>query len=178
MRRTQRYIKKLRLKVTEARSKGHTYEAIRKKYGCSPATISKWSKGIQPYRYCVNCGEINSEKLEQYHPDKTNKPDYIVTLCSNCRLAISSHQFREKIEESKGILKQIQLILPLQAESKSQILPISLNPQITRELSKGALSLAAVSLSVGALLDKEVPFSIRILASLAAVQSFKKAINL
>ncbi|HOL21321.1 MAG TPA: helix-turn-helix domain-containing protein [bacterium] len=95
MRRTEKELKKLRLRIIELRKSGYDYEDIRRKTGASPNTISKILKNFKG-RYCQKCGETNSEVLEEHHPDKENQPDYTITLCANCHEEITRRQLRER----------------------------------------------------------------------------------
>ncbi|MCX8083021.1 MAG: helix-turn-helix domain-containing protein [bacterium] len=83
MRRTKKEIKKLRIKIIKLREEGKSYEEIRRRTGASPNTISDILQRFTG-KYCVNCGETNSNVLHEHHPDKENRPDYTITLCANC----------------------------------------------------------------------------------------------
>ncbi|MBN1446267.1 MAG: hypothetical protein JW957_09230 [Candidatus Omnitrophica bacterium] len=100
MRRTQKDMKKLRLKIIDLSKQGNSYEVIRKKTGASPGTISKVLKGFTG-RYCHKCGITNAEVLEEHHPDKINRPDETITLCANCHEEISRRQQRERIKKAQ-----------------------------------------------------------------------------
>lgn len=103
MRRKNRQIKKLRLKVIEDKKNGLTYKDIRKKRGVSPSTISQWTKGKDLKRYCKLCGETDPEKLEEHHPNKQRLPNHTETLCASCHSKITREQFRRKRKEKKVV---------------------------------------------------------------------------
>jgi predicted transcriptional regulator len=73
MRRTEKEIRKLRLKIIELKKDGKTYEEIRRTTGASPSTIAKILKNFNG-RYCVKCGETNPDVLEEHRPDKETYP--------------------------------------------------------------------------------------------------------
>ena len=100
MRRTEKEIRKLRLKIIELKRDGKTYEEIRRITSASPSTIAKILKNFNG-RYCVKCGETNPEVLEEHHPDKENYPDYTITLCANCHEQITREQLRQKNKKQK-----------------------------------------------------------------------------
>lgn len=110
MRRPEKRAKKLRLKVVEARRKGMTYEEIRRRYHVSPSTISRWTKGLEGNRYCVECGETDPTKLEQHHPDKINRPSHTVWLCANCHAVITRRQAKEKKRVLDPISQKLRLL--------------------------------------------------------------------
>ncbi|MEM5830858.1 MAG: helix-turn-helix domain-containing protein [candidate division WOR-3 bacterium] len=121
MRRTEKEIKKLRLKIIELKKEGKSYEEIRRKTGASPNTIAKVLKGFSG-RYCINCGETNPDVLHEHHPDKENRPDYTITLCANCHNEI--HRSKEK--KGKDIEQKTDVILQPQNN------PISVLPEVVR----------------------------------------------
>jgi RNase P subunit RPR2 len=101
MRRTEKEIGKLRLRIIELRQKGKTYEEIRRITSASPTTIAKILKNFKG-RYCVKCGEVNTEVLEEHHPDKVNMPDYTITLCANCHEKITREQLRKRNKQQES----------------------------------------------------------------------------
>jgi RNase P subunit RPR2 len=101
MRRTEKEIGKLRLRIIELRQKGKTYEEIRRITSASPTTIAKILKNFKG-RYCIKCGEVNTEVLEEHHPDKVNMPDYTITLCANCHEKITREQLRKRNKQQES----------------------------------------------------------------------------
>ena len=99
MKRTNRAATRMRLKILEARKKGMTYEEIRRRYGVSPNTISRLTKGKSIARYCARCGETTPEKLEEHHPDKVNHPTETIDLCANCHSEIHRKKPRPRKKE-------------------------------------------------------------------------------
>lgn len=121
MRRTEKEIKKLRLKIIELKKEGKSYEEIRRRTGASPNTIAKVLKGFTG-RYCINCGETNPDVLHEHHPDKENRPDYTITLCANCHNEV--HRSKEKKE------KDIEQKTNISIQPKQN--PVSVLPEVVK----------------------------------------------
>ena len=84
MRISTRRLKRRRLKLIKARKEGATFSELQRRFGVSPNYLSKVFKGKDINKYCQHCGENDPEALEKHHPDKENRPDYWIWLCSNC----------------------------------------------------------------------------------------------
>lgn len=123
MRRTEREMKKLRLKIIELRKEGKTWEETRRITNASPNTLSKILKNFTG-RYCQKCGETNPKVLEEHHPDKINRPDFTITLCANCHEEITRKQLRERVKKQKLENPESKLI-----PQETNISPVSETPK-------------------------------------------------
>jgi len=127
MRRTEKEIKKLRLKIIELKKEGKTYEEIRRITSASPSTIAKILKNFNG-RYCVKCGETNPNVFEEHRPDKETYPDYTITLCANCHEEITRKQLRQrnkhqKLQKNSADSNRV-FIKDLSRKSEFQIVPV------------------------------------------------------
>lgn len=117
MRRRREEVEKLKVKVIEAVKEGHTYQEIREKYGVSPSSIAKWTKGKDLRRYCKQCGETDPAKLEEHHPDREKLSDHTVTLCANCHSKITRKQASKRNKgQEKPILQKTVEAVPQRAQ--------------------------------------------------------------
>jgi len=155
MRRTDKEIKKLRLKIIELKKEGKTYEEIRRITSASPSTIAKILKNFKG-RYCVKCGETNPEVLEENHPDKLNHPDYTITLCANCHEEITREQLRrrdkqQRLQENNSAGNQnVILVEDLSKKKDIQIVPakpLNCNPQEIVKIQNYSANMPIISTS-------------------------------
>ena len=96
MRTSTRRLKRRRLKLIKARKEGMTFSELQRRFGVSPNYLSKLFKGKDINKYCEKCGENDSEVLEKHHPDKENRPDYAIWLCSNCHSKVTRKEGRKR----------------------------------------------------------------------------------
>jgi len=96
MRISTRRLKRRRLKLIKARKEGATFSELQRRFGVSPNYLSKLFKGKDVNKYCEHCGENDPEVLEKHHPDKENRPDYAIWLCSNCHSKITRKEAKER----------------------------------------------------------------------------------
>ena len=96
MRISTRRLKRRRLKLIKARKEGATFSQLQRRFGVSPNYLSKLFKGKDVNKYCEHCGENDPEVLEKHHPDKENRPDYAIWLCSNCHSKITRKEAKER----------------------------------------------------------------------------------
>ena len=101
MRRRKKEVEKLRVKILEEKRAGCTYEEIQKKTGASSRTIANLVKGKDLSRFCTICGETDTQKLDEHHADKANRPNQTVTLCANCHATVTRKQQRKRNSEKK-----------------------------------------------------------------------------
>jgi len=101
MRRRKKEVEKLRVKILEEKRAGLTYKEIEKETGASSRTIANLVKGKDLSRFCTRCGETDTQKLDEHHPDKVNRPNQTVTLCANCHAAVTREQQRKRNSKKK-----------------------------------------------------------------------------
>lgn len=76
----------------------------------SPNYPVKLFKGKDLDKYCEHCGENDSKVLEKHHPDKENRPDYAIWLCSNCHSKVTGKEAKERAKQ-----KSEEQIIPKQS---------------------------------------------------------------
>jgi len=125
MRISTKRLKRRRLKIIEARKEGATYIELQKRFGVSPNYLSKLFKGKDINKYCELCGENDPKVLEKHHPDKENRPDYWIWLCSNCHSKVTRKQAKQRAKQKTGkkqiILKQLPISQKIDNRSQVKI---------------------------------------------------------
>ena len=99
MRISTKRLKQRRLKIIQARKEGASYSELQRRFGVSPNYLSKLFKGKDINKYCEQCGENDPQVLEKHHPDKENRPNSWIWLCSNCHSKISRKEIRKRIKQ-------------------------------------------------------------------------------
>ncbi len=177
MRRRSELMDKLRVKILQDWQNGLTYKKIERKRGVSSRTIANLVGGKNLKRFCQYCGEIDSEKLEEHHPDRTNRPNETVTLCASCHSKATRKQQRErhKERENKVLIPEVvettnppvqQRMAPPPEVSYNER-PLTLEEQ--RWLGKGlCYSIGGVTLGKG-VFDNKTPGWIRGLLTIAGI---------
>jgi len=109
MRISTRRLKRRRLNLIKTKKGGATFSELQRRFGVSPNYLVKLFKGKDIDKYCEHCGENDPEVLEKHHPDKENRPDYAIWLCSNCHSKITRKEAKERTTqktEEQNISKQ------------------------------------------------------------------------
>lgn len=114
MRIAARHLVQRRLKLIEARKAGATYFELRKRFGVSPNYLSKLFKGKDINKYCRDCGKNDPFVLNKHHPDRDNKPDYTIWLCSNCHSKAHRDKKSERAKRERAEKQRILAQPPIQ----------------------------------------------------------------
>ena len=88
------------IRIIEQLEKAEDLEVIRKKSG-NCYWIKCWGLEGPDFIYCKDCGAIedvfHEVLLDQHHPDKANKPDYMITLCDRCHFTVHNNKQSDKL---------------------------------------------------------------------------------
>ena len=99
MRISTKRLARRRLKLIEARKEGATFSQLQRRFGVSPNYLSKLFKGKDINKHCEHCGENDPEVLEKHHPDKENRPDYWIWLCSNYHSKVTRKEAKARAKQ-------------------------------------------------------------------------------
>ena len=162
MRISTKRLKRRRLRIIEARKEGATYIELQKRFGVSPNYLSKLFKGKDINKYCVMCGENDPKVLEKHHPDKENRPDYWIWLCSNCHSKVTRKQARRSAKQKAQEQQLIptRLPVPKKTTNESQVITKPPTPPFEYEKLSKAEKIAFWATVVG------IPIGERIIACL------------
>ena len=90
-------------RIVELYKNGWSYRQLQKRYRRSPNYIARLVQEIKAT--CATCGKLKGKaRFHAHHPDRLNRPDYTIPLCSSCHAKEEAKLRRQKENKSQSLL--------------------------------------------------------------------------